>query len=338
MKARFFSSPTADEAISKSTLQNCSPISPIAHRKEVILRYAERGALSKAAADDDEASRCHDGLRQTGGISIVPREKTLHIVASLIRSFSRIGGFGARVFTPAQNAEQLHVASRTTCKLFSPAFRKAFYMAFTCAFVRPRRAASRRGDQATGFATFPCSTPQKSPLVFTVSIFPRPSEASPSRRFSRHHQHSGDASRTSREIGILKRSAQPTAMCAAFLAEAGAMGLSAVSSVSRSVADGSALTGAQLISSPAEFARRENFLHSLWLAFAPSPSPSSSASSRALPRARAARLNPVRRPPLRVIPANHCRSWVTSDCAFTSSGFLWSKCRLRGSGLPITGR
>src|SRR5438552_16504699 len=74
-----------------------------------------------------------DGI-SPGGISIVPREKTLRIVDITESDASAgIGGFGgARVYLPLKTAEQLHVAQPDDLQAFlsgNPA--KPSYMAMT---------------------------------------------------------------------------------------------------------------------------------------------------------------------------------------------------------------
>src|SRR5206468_4398357 len=111
MTGAYFSSPTADEAILQiefAKLLSGQPPSLVG--KDLTLRYAERGALSKDA-DDEALLDAMMGSGNAGGISIVPREKTLRIVGITESDPSvGIGGFGgARVYLPLKTAEQLHV-------------------------------------------------------------------------------------------------------------------------------------------------------------------------------------------------------------------------------------
>src|SRR5207253_11376336 len=80
MTSKYFSSPTAEEAILQIEFAKLLADQPsVLVGKDLTLRYAERAALSKDA--DDEAlldSMMVSG--KLGGISIVPREKTLRIV------------------------------------------------------------------------------------------------------------------------------------------------------------------------------------------------------------------------------------------------------------------
>ncbi|HYR22552.1 MAG TPA: ABC transporter permease, partial [Chthoniobacterales bacterium] len=175
MKGAFFSSPTADEAILQidfAKLLSDQPPSLIG--KEVILRYAERGALSKAAADDDEALLdAMMGSGKPGGISIVPREKTLRIVGVIESDPSAgIGGFGgARVYLPLKTAEQLHVAQPDDLQAFlSGNSAKPSYMAMTVRVRSPKDVPQvEEAIKQLGFATFSLLDATKSlRLVFTV--------------------------------------------------------------------------------------------------------------------------------------------------------------------------
>ena len=110
---KYFSSPTADEAILQADFaKDLSPQPASLVGKEITLRYAERRSLSS-----DEISKEQDIDKQldemmSGGMSIVSREKKLR-VAGIIESdpSAGIGGFGGgRVFLPMRVAEQLHAA------------------------------------------------------------------------------------------------------------------------------------------------------------------------------------------------------------------------------------
>jgi putative ABC transport system permease protein len=175
MKGAFFSSPTADEAILQidfAKLLSDQPPSLIG--KELTLRYAERGALSKAAPDDDEALLdTMMGSGKPGGISIVPREKTLRIVGVIESDPSAgVGGFGgARVYLPLKTAEQLHVAQPDDLQAFlSGNSGKPAYMAMTVRVHSPKDVPQvEDAIKQMGFATFSLLDATKSlRLVFTV--------------------------------------------------------------------------------------------------------------------------------------------------------------------------
>ena len=174
MKGAFFSSPTADEAILQidfAKLLSDQPPSLIG--KELTLRYAERGALSKAADDDEALLDSMMGSGKPGGISIIPREKTLRVVGVIESDPSAgIGGFGgARVYLPLKTAEQLHVAQPDDLQAFlSGNSAKPSYMAMTVRVRSPKDVLQvEEAIKQLGFATFSLLDATKSlRLVFTV--------------------------------------------------------------------------------------------------------------------------------------------------------------------------
>jgi len=174
MKGAFFSSTTANEAILQidfAKLLSDQPSSLIG--KELTLRYAERGALSKAADDDEALLDAMMGSGKPGGISIVPREKTLRIVGVIESDPSAgIGGFGgARIYLPLKTAEQLHVAQPDDLQAFlSGNSAKPSYMAMTVRVRSPKDVLQvEEAIKQLGFATFSLLDATKSlRLVFTV--------------------------------------------------------------------------------------------------------------------------------------------------------------------------
>ena len=174
MKGAFFSSPTANEAILQIDFAKVlSDQPPSLIGKELTLRYAERAALSKAADDDEALLDAMMGAGKPGGISIVPREKTLRIVGVIESDPSAgIGGFGgARVYLPLKTAEQLHVAQPDDLQAFlsgNPA--KPSYMALTVRVRSPKDVLQVEDSiKQMGFATFSLLDATKSlRLVFTV--------------------------------------------------------------------------------------------------------------------------------------------------------------------------
>jgi len=145
--------------------------------KDLTLRYAERAALSKYADDeallDSMMGSGKPGGISPGGISIVPREKTLHIVGITESDPSAgIGGFGgARVYLPLKTGEQLHVAQPDDVQGFlsgNPA--KPSYMAMTVRVRSPKDVPQvEAAIKQLGFATFSLLDATKSlRLVFTV--------------------------------------------------------------------------------------------------------------------------------------------------------------------------
>ncbi len=174
MKGAFFSSPAANEAILQIDFAKVlSDQPPSLIGKELTLRYAERAALSKAADDDEALLDTMMGSGKPGGISIVPREKTLRIVGVIESDPSAgIGGFGgARVYLPLKTAEQLHVAQPDDLQAFlsgNPA--KPSYMAMTVRVRSPKDVLQVEDSiKQMGFATFSLLDATKSlRLVFTV--------------------------------------------------------------------------------------------------------------------------------------------------------------------------
>jgi putative ABC transport system permease protein len=174
MTGAYFSSPAADEAILQIDFAKVlSDQPPSLIGKELTLRYAERAALSKAADDDEALLDAMMGAGKPGGISIVPREKTLRIVGVIESDPSAgIGGFGgARVYLPLKTAEQLHVAQPDDLQAFlsgNPA--KPSYMAVTVRVHSPKDVLQVEDSiKQMGFATFSLLDATKSlRLVFTV--------------------------------------------------------------------------------------------------------------------------------------------------------------------------
>jgi len=174
MTGAYFSSPTADEVILHIEFAKVlSDQPPSLVGKNLTLRYAERAALSKDAAGDSSLLESMMGSAMPGGISIVPREKTLRI-AGVIESdpSAGIGGFGgARVYLPLRTAEQLHVAQPDDLQAFlsgNPA--KPSYMALTVRVHSPKDVPQiETAIKQLGLATFSLLDATKSlRLVFTV--------------------------------------------------------------------------------------------------------------------------------------------------------------------------
>jgi putative ABC transport system permease protein len=173
MTGAFFSSPTAEEAILQiefAKLLTDQPASLVG--KDLILRYAERAAFSKNM-DDEDLLDSMMGTGTPGGISIVPREKKLHIVGVIESDPSAgIGGFGgARVYLPLKTAEQLHVAQPDDMQaLLSGNSAKPTYIALTVRVRSPKDVPQVEGAiKQLGFATFSLLDATKGlRLVFTV--------------------------------------------------------------------------------------------------------------------------------------------------------------------------
>jgi putative ABC transport system permease protein len=173
MTGAYFSTPIANEAILQiefAKVLSDQPQSLVG--KDLTLRYAERAALPKNA-DDEDILESMMGSGTPGGISIVPREKTLRIVGVIESDPSAgIGGFGgARVYLPLKTAEQLHVAQPDDLQAFlSGNSAKPVYMALTVRVHSPKDVLQVEAEiKKLGFATFSLLDATKSlRLVFTV--------------------------------------------------------------------------------------------------------------------------------------------------------------------------
>ena len=104
MQGAFFSSPIADEAILQVEFaKELNPQTAQLIGKDLVLRYAERQALP---------SEPGDATQNSGGFSVVPKEKRLRIVGVVeTEPASGFGGFGSgRLLIPLSVAEVLRAA------------------------------------------------------------------------------------------------------------------------------------------------------------------------------------------------------------------------------------
>jgi putative ABC transport system permease protein len=104
MQGAFFSSPNADEAILQIEFaKELNPQTAQLIGKELVLRYAERQSLPSETAG---------GAQNSGGFSVVPKEKHLRIVGVVeTEPASGFGGFGSgRLLIPLPVAETLRAA------------------------------------------------------------------------------------------------------------------------------------------------------------------------------------------------------------------------------------
>jgi putative ABC transport system permease protein len=174
MTGAYFSSPTADEAILQIEFAKELADQPAALvGKDLVLRYAERAALSKEAGGDSALLNGVMDAAQAGGISIVPHEKTVRVVGIIESDPSAgIGGFGGgRVFVPLEVAERLHVAQPGDLQSFiNGDAAEPSYMALTVRVRSPKDVPQiESAIKQMGFATFSLLDATKSlRLVFTV--------------------------------------------------------------------------------------------------------------------------------------------------------------------------
>ena len=235
MTGAFFSSPTADEAILQIEFAKVlADQPPSLLGKTLTLRYAERAALSKAADDDEALLDSMMGSGKPGGISIVPREKTLRIVGVIESDPSAgIGGFGgARVYLPLKTAEQLHVAQPDDLQAFlSGNSAKPSYMAMTVRVRSPKDVPQvEAAIKQLGFAVFSLMDVTKSLrqvfIVFDLFLGLFSSLALTVASLGIINTLVMAILERRREIGILKAlGATDRDVRSLFFAEAGAMGL-----------------------------------------------------------------------------------------------------------------
>jgi putative ABC transport system permease protein len=172
---KYFSSPTADEAILQQDFaKELSPQPAALVGKEITLRYAERRTVSsdEIAKEKDIDTQLDEMI--SGGISIVSREKKLRI-AGIVESdpSAGIGGFGGgRVFLPIQVAEQLHPAQANDVQDFvrGGGSGKPTYAALTIRVKSPKEVLQvEDAIKKLGFAAFSLLDATKTlRLVFTV--------------------------------------------------------------------------------------------------------------------------------------------------------------------------
>jgi putative ABC transport system permease protein len=175
MTGKYFSSPTAEEAILQAEFaKEITTDTPSLVGKDLTLRYAERQQTSVAdVANEKDIDKQMDEM-MSGGISIVTRERKLRIVGITEGDPSAgIGGFGGgRVFIPLQVAETLHVAQPNDVQDFVRAggSNKPSYMALTVRVKSPKDVMHvEEAIKNLGYSTFSLLDATRSlRMVFTV--------------------------------------------------------------------------------------------------------------------------------------------------------------------------
>jgi putative ABC transport system permease protein len=174
---KFFSSPTADEAILQSEFaKELNPQTASLVGREITLRYAQRQESNPPDSNkpkdiDDELD---DMLSGGGGISIVSHDKKLRIVGIIDTDPSAgVGGFGGgRVFIPLRTAQDMRPAQGGDVGEFVRAggSAKPSYMALTVRVKNPRNVTQvEDAIKKMGFNTFSLLDATRSlRLVFTV--------------------------------------------------------------------------------------------------------------------------------------------------------------------------
>jgi putative ABC transport system permease protein len=175
LTGKFFSSPTADEAILQAEFaKELSPQTASLVGQEITLRYAQRRTVSQDEIAKEKDIDAQLDEMMSGGISIVSREKKLRI-AGIVDSdpSAGIGGFGGgRVFLPLRVAEQLHAAQPNDVQDFvrGGGSGKPTYAALTVRVKSPNEVLQvEDAIKNQGFSTFSLLDASKSlRLIFTV--------------------------------------------------------------------------------------------------------------------------------------------------------------------------
>jgi putative ABC transport system permease protein len=177
MTGRFFSSPSADEAILQSEFAkdlSSNPSSLIG--KDLVLRYAERQAINPAPAQNSRRSSSsqNDSSDSAGsGFSVVPHEQQLRIIGIIdTQPEGGFGGFGrSHVFIPLELAQQLSATDVNDLRqLVNSSSSSRAYQSLTVRLKSPTDVqAAEDAIKAMGFATFSLlDTTKNLRLFFTV--------------------------------------------------------------------------------------------------------------------------------------------------------------------------
>ncbi|HKV25186.1 MAG TPA: FtsX-like permease family protein [Candidatus Acidoferrum sp.] len=154
MKGSFFSGPAADEAILQIELaKELSPQTDALIGKDLVVRYAEREALPPQASEGKGDAPAGD----SGGFSIVPREKNLRIVGIVeTEPAAGFGGFGSgRLLIPQQVAAALRVAQVNDLRDAVRATGRPQYASLTVRAKNPRDVTDiETAIKNMGFGTF----------------------------------------------------------------------------------------------------------------------------------------------------------------------------------------
>lgn len=115
MEGRFFSKPTADEAILQiGFAQRLARQPETLIGKEMVVRYAKRGPLAETDGRNGSATAKSSSSGPTAGFSVVLQEKHLQIVGIVKTDPEGFGGFGrGQMFVPLDVAEALHASQVT---------------------------------------------------------------------------------------------------------------------------------------------------------------------------------------------------------------------------------
>jgi putative ABC transport system permease protein len=167
MQGAFFSSPNADEAILQIEFaKELNPQTAQLLGKELVLRYAERQSLPSETGDSSQNS---------GGFSIVPKERHLRIVGVVeTEPASGFGGFGSgRLLIPLPVAETLRAAQVNDLRdvLRDTSSDKPAYASLTVRVKSPSLVdATEAKIKQLGFGAFSLLDASKSMRIF-FSVF-----------------------------------------------------------------------------------------------------------------------------------------------------------------------
>jgi putative ABC transport system permease protein len=167
MQGAFFSSPNADEAILQIEFaKELNPQTAQLLGKELVLRYAERQSLPSETGDSSQNS---------GGFSIVPKERHLRIVGVVeTEPASGFGGFGSgRLLIPLPVAETLRAAQVNDLRdvLRDTSSDKPAYASLTVRVKSPSLVdATETKIKQLGFGAFSLLDASKSMRIF-FSVF-----------------------------------------------------------------------------------------------------------------------------------------------------------------------
>ncbi len=168
MQGSFFSSPNADEAILQNEFaKELNPQTKDLIGKDLVLRYAERQSLVSESAG---------AAQNSGGFSVVPKEKHLRIIGVVeTEPASGFGGFGSgRLLIPLPVAETLRAAQvndlRDVLRGSSPSDKPA-YASLSVRVKSPALVdATEKKIKELGFSAFSLLDASKSLRIF-FSVF-----------------------------------------------------------------------------------------------------------------------------------------------------------------------
>ncbi|HEV2314928.1 MAG TPA: ABC transporter permease [Candidatus Acidoferrales bacterium] len=174
MQGKFFSSPSADEAILQVEFAKELSAQPSALiGKDLVLRYAERQALPAQGAPKTASAGNRDESSAGGGFSVVPHEEKLRIVG--IIATEPEGGFGAfgrsRVFIPLAVAETLSATQVNDLRdVLNGSSKTSSYASLTVRVKSPTQVPQvEAAIKSMGFTTFSLlDTTRNLRLFFTV--------------------------------------------------------------------------------------------------------------------------------------------------------------------------